>query len=103
MNGPYSVQARGTRLRSMFCVYGKEWEPAGLFDTSTFDDLETAMMFLDDCVESEDGMDVHAFRVVDASGAEIAKWRMSSSNNKRNGEVQDVHADALVALATLFA
>ena len=58
----YFVEARGVRLKSAYCTFGKDWESPGI-EPCEFEDEETAMMFYRSCVEDEGPMRVHAFRI----------------------------------------
>lgn len=61
----FHVEARGVRLKSMFCVYGKEWESPLGDEPCVFEDEETARIFFNNCVDDDKsaGVTCHAWRL----------------------------------------
>lgn len=59
----FYVEARGVKLRSMFCIYGKEWESPTLTPCE-FEHEADAVQFMRDCVEDDkEGVPCHEWRV----------------------------------------
>jgi hypothetical protein len=57
----FFVEARGVRLKSMFCIYGREWESTGI-ESAEFPCESEAIEFARDC-DASDEVKVHEYRV----------------------------------------
>ena len=57
----FYVEARGVRLKSMYCVYGREWESTGI-EPAEFDDEAEAIEFARQC-DADEKFHVHEYRV----------------------------------------
>lgn len=57
----FFVEVRGVRLKSMFCVYGKDWESTGI-EPAEFDGEAEAVAFAREC-DASDEVKVHEYRV----------------------------------------
>jgi len=57
----FYVEARGVRTKSMYCVYGREWESTGI-EPAEFDDEAEAIEFARECAASDE-VKVHEYRV----------------------------------------